>query len=399
MLLSPLNSSISVFTILRVSEKVGIEEFTNAEGETLTQGVGEMAAGGKEALAQLAEDLNQTAGEAGVYTAQGLANGISEAAGQVTDATEGLGDGIKESLTSVLQCGSPSKVTHQYGLWVAQGLGNGILEGQIEPVTNAKNMAQLVGDSVKNNLPKNEIKSAGISVAKGVQYGIIEGQVNTVEQAASMDRLVVASINNNINQSDTYGAGITATQGVRLGLINGQLSPVEQAASVAKLVISAVVNNISRTSTYSAGLNVAYGLGDGIYAGSSYAINAAASMASRALSAAKSRLRINSPSKAFEELGEYSGEGFAGGFKKVDVAREIESSMKDTLMRAAALTQMGNGLSLGVGVTGAVSGSNNNFTFNIYANDVDSGKALVNEVVIKVKRILQHDVQQKSAVW
>lgn len=64
------------------------------------------------------------------------------------------------------------------------------------------------------------------------------------------------------------------------------------------------------------GYNMAVGLANGIYNGSSYAINAAIEVARNALQSARAELQINSPSKAFEDIGELSDEGLALGFER-----------------------------------------------------------------------------------
>ena len=64
------------------------------------------------------------------------------------------------------------------------------------------------------------------------------------------------------------------------------------------------------------GRNMMTGLAAGIRAGESAAINAAASAAAKALKAASDRLEVQSPSKAFMRLGDYSMQGLGLGFTK-----------------------------------------------------------------------------------
>lgn len=64
------------------------------------------------------------------------------------------------------------------------------------------------------------------------------------------------------------------------------------------------------------GKNMMVGLAAGIRAGESAAINAASSAAAKALKAASDRLEVQSPSKAFMRLGDYSMQGLGLGFTK-----------------------------------------------------------------------------------
>lgn len=55
------------------------------------------------------------------------------------------------------------------------------------------------------------------------------------------------------------------------------------------------------------------GIVAGIKAAGAAIVNAVGGLADSAISTAKKKLRIKSPSKVFEEIGQYTGEGFAGG--------------------------------------------------------------------------------------
>ena len=78
------------------------------------------------------------------------------------------------------------------------------------------------------------------------------------------------------------------------------------------------------------GANVAIGLGEGIYSQAAYAISAARWLASEIEAATRTALDIHSPSGVAEELGEYYGLGFISG---------IENSMGGI---DAAFTRMAN---------------------------------------------------------
>jgi tape measure domain-containing protein len=74
------------------------------------------------------------------------------------------------------------------------------------------------------------------------------------------------------------------------------------------------------------GEDIDEGIANGIRSRQSTVINAAVSMAVSAYQAAKNALGINSPSKAFAEIGMYSVMGFAAGFKKFSGLAETEAT-------------------------------------------------------------------------
>lgn len=330
-------------------ESINIQNMTTSWGQDLITGVGTMAAGGQQAFADLSSQLNSDAAQAGVYTGQGFIEGVQSIVDQAATATEEMGDASILALQEALGVASPSTITREFGRFVDDGLRYGIIDNQAQVAKQAQALAKLVTDTIKNNLPETNTKPAGIAAAQGVRLGLIEGQLSPVQQAASLDRLVIAAINNNISQS----------------------------------------------STYSAGLNAAYGLAAGIRAGQSSAINAAANMAANALAAARSRLRIHSPSKAFEELGDLSVEGFALGFDNNEAVKQMERTMNAMLAQAATLAQAQSNYAPIESAIRSIPAGNTDIQIVVNAADGQSAEQIANMVMYK----MQHAVNQKKAVW
>lgn len=108
----------------------------------------------------------------------------------------------------------------------------------------------------------------------------------------------------------------------------------------------AINNNAEAMGEAGADLAIAIvnGMVRGLGAGSWRISNAAKDMAKKALSAAMNVLGINSPSKEFEELGEFSGEGMARGLK--NYIGVVEKSAEDVGLGAlAALRDSLSGMS------------------------------------------------------
>ena len=201
-----------------------------------------------------------------------------------------------------------------------------------------------------------DMKSANGLYAAGVSYvrGFINGTNDTVGdvsdvctklgELANSTAADVLGVHSPSTVTKEYGRNYD--EGLKLGITAGKSGVVSTAKGLAASANNAFKSSMSVSETYSAGYNSALGLARGITAGQSIAINAAARMARNALAAAKKELDINSPSKAFEELGEFSSEGFAVGFDASDVAGKIEESMLTVLEGAASVIQISKGAML-----------------------------------------------------
>jgi len=78
------------------------------------------------------------------------------------------------------------------------------------------------------------------------------------------------------------------------------------------------------------------GLINGINSMTGAVMNAAQSIAQSAVNSIQSALRINSPSRVFEEIGRYTGEGFIAGIKSMDDA--ITKTVNDTFDSLSSLS-------------------------------------------------------------
>lgn len=112
-------------------------------------------------------------------------------------------------------------------------------------------------------------------------------------------------------------------EAVKEAITDGMTEFAEEGADtsdVAEALVDGVTDSIEdvikSSNSEAIGKSLCEGLAKGIKENASLAINAAIEMATSALEAAKKALEINSPSKAFEDLGYYSDQGLANGFSK-----------------------------------------------------------------------------------
>ena len=136
------------------------------------------------------------------------------------------------------------------------------------------------------------------------------------------------------NAFDTASSNVVSaigdmSRGVASSIRSMVSSVVAQIRSLTVTIVSQVTAMSGQlySGGYTAGLAISRGLAAGISSGGSSAISAASRVAYSALSAAKAALSIHSPSKAFQELGIFAGEGLALGL--LNSERKVESSAKE----------------------------------------------------------------------
>ena len=148
------------------------------------------------------------------------------------------------------------------------------------------------------------------------------------------------------------------------------------------------------SSGHEAAKNMIDGLVNGIRSGVGVVVSAVKAMAQSAVGAIKSALKIASPSKVFEGLGEFTGEGFVAGIEgqttEVNTALEtmVAPPSLESPVAAAQMAQggvMGGGT--GIDMTGAT------FVFN----GVKDAEAAVSGFEEALTRILEGDAVQVGA--
>lgn len=176
-------------------EKMAIESFTNEAGVKLTNSIGSLSAGGTEAFDQLATDLNMSANEAGVYSVQGLVNGMEEAQKLAEAASKDLGVKVIDSLNEELGCHSPSTKTKESGKNTDQGLILGMKEdiGLVTKTGEAVGMAAINGLESCNMY--DEAYKVGKNFASGMKEGILSTAKSVADQAAALVRSAIDAAN------------------------------------------------------------------------------------------------------------------------------------------------------------------------------------------------------------
>lgn len=132
-------------------------------------------------------------------------------------------------------------------------------------------------------------------------------------KAKSAVKSIVSAFDNGAGKARNSGQklGDSAKEGVQNGL--------QPTQAVATKTVSAVLSSLASgaSGAYSSGYNIGLGFANGMSATLGYIRSVAAQMAAAADAAVRAKAKIHSPSRVFEGLGVYVGEGFALGIESM----------------------------------------------------------------------------------
>ena len=302
----------------------------------------------------------KSAKDAGKDIMTGLKDGITGDENTVKEAVKNAAQNALKTLREQLgiaSSGSASTETKKYGEGIVTGLKDGIeAKGVKATFTNAANKVwNAVKDALNGsfgtsgeNSSASKTKYVGQGVALGVNDGINDkGKKGTFTAAADATIKAVKDAINTAFGISSEGsaatkakyAGNSAVLGLRDGITEKAVASTFTSAAntVQSAVSSALATALgvsgggflqgaaSASKFKDVGKAICQGAADGINANTSIIKNAAENAAAAALAAAKRKLGINSPSKAFAEIGEYSMLGLESGLKdgQSDVARTM----------------------------------------------------------------------------
>lgn len=174
------------------SMKESVMNVTNEAGQTLKekgaeyigQAIANLEGATQTDLDALSTVMSDGFRDIGTFSSQGLAEGIQEAASQATDASEQLGDDTLTALENVMQIGSPSEITTDYGKWIDEGLQNGIDRNAIGVRNAAGKLGKGATEAVKSGA--RDTRSIGMNIAYGIRDGINLGASSVINAAANM---------------------------------------------------------------------------------------------------------------------------------------------------------------------------------------------------------------------
>ncbi|WP_411842113.1 hypothetical protein [Salinicoccus sp. HZC-1] len=309
------NAIISWFNFFR-SQGQGI--FTSAMSAIATV----VLTGFVRALAHITNFVSSGLVKIGIF----LANLVSDIVGGMARFAAALGTGLVRSLVAI-------------GSFIAQALARMISFGARLVSTIVSATARFVA-SLASGFAR--AISATISfVARGIAAIVRFATQIVVRIATGMAQFVMNIISGGARALSALSSFVSSAIStiVRFAaqlvsnIISGMANFVSAIVSGGSNAVSAVVSfggeMVSSALSFvgdfvTAGRDLVMGLVDGIKGAAQNAVDAATGMVSGALNAAKSLLGINSPSKVFKEIGQYTSQGLAIGIDK-DANKAVDS--------------------------------------------------------------------------
>lgn len=275
------------------------------------------------------EQVNTVMNKLGKDSVQGLVNGINETKGQAGEAGKNMASEVTEGAKNELDSHSPSRKFIAIGRDVVSGLKNGITDSKGQAVSAIKTVTSELIQMAKTKLNVADFTNIGKNISSGIERGIKAGKPSAENAIKSVTDSIKKKTQNEFRESNFTNTGRNIPQGLASGIRMGS-GMVTSATSMLVSNVRIGASSLNSYTLYTSGYNVSIGLANGIRAGRSSVINAVANMCRSAVAQARRELRINSPSKVFEQLGSYTAEGFGVGYgKKIeDVNKMIKNSVE-----------------------------------------------------------------------
>lgn len=304
------------------SDSLDMKEGVNASVQGMIEEYTASLNGGKE---QMVEAMSSV----GINVSDGLGKGIREGIEQGKIAVDELGKATIVQAKSTYGIQSPSKVFAEIGQYVVSGLAGGINNSQSQATMAIQMLSQQIVNIAQSTLNSADFTNVGNTVVDGIRTGVERGSPTVLARVSSLCDDVLSKTEETLTYANFYVPANVAVRGLEAG-ISARKNDVKTAI---ESLVSSVTDEAAKLDSwtlYVDGYNTSVGLANGIYAGESEVINAVAQMCADAVAEAEYRLDINSPSKVFKRLGEYTAEGFGIGYedKMDDVRATIAESME-----------------------------------------------------------------------
>jgi tape measure domain-containing protein len=230
------------------------------------------------------------------------------------------------------------------GMEILTGFLQGIAD-HIQDVTEAA--IDIIINFIKgiaNEIPK--VIQAGVDLILSFINGLANAiRNNTPKMVSAIQNLMSAIIQAGLavligSVSGYLDAG---SQIMHSGFVVGIQNKISEGVDAVKNLVSNCIDGITNMTDgfRSAGKNIIDGFINGIKSKISEVADWGADLGKAALNAAKKALKIHSPSKAFEDVGMYSVEGFTGGLQKfaglvAQAATDVGTTAKESLTNAVS---------------------------------------------------------------
>lgn len=208
---------------------------------------------------------------------------------------------------------------------VAASAGTAVMAAALVAVNS--NMKSIAGNaktaqkSITSMKDSISIVNEGLDALGSKAKSAVNKLINTFSDAAGKAKSAGKKVGNGINDGIKSGTDKlpntikTAMSQFNSGLLSGGMLSV----SVSKQISSSILSALSKTESgaYSCGYNIGAGLANGMAASLGRVQSIATQLAAAAEKAIRAKAQIHSPSKVSDKLGQYWGEGYVEGMKKM----------------------------------------------------------------------------------
>ena len=311
-----------------------------------------------------------------------MASGIAQKAPELPKK---IGEGLTKAITAIVQ---------KLPQFLAKG---GEIVGRIVSGITSKigEVPAKIGSGITSAIGKvtgaaGQFLSGGARLTSNLVSGIGQNIGQAAQKFGTAASNSITQVRNRFSGMQSAGSGMGGKLATGIGSQGGNVRG--QASQIASKGYNGVLG--LDTKWYWAGNNMSKSLATGIRSGQWAVISAAEAVASAAISAARSRLKINSPSKVFMEIGAGVNEGWTKGIEGTEkMTVGAVSNVADGIIRAgeastlySASVYANQGLSTyGDGYGAPIVNITGN-TFEV-ANDMDA-RALAETIGTEVQRQL-----------
>lgn len=204
---------------------------------------------------------------------------------------------------------------------VASAKSSGLAEAQ-----NFDEVGEAGMDSLHGGID-NEASAVATGVVDAITGAATSGESHADTRLFALGRYTVAKMITGIESR--YGNAYDAGYDVVMHMTNGINAAAGKAYDAGRGAADAALGAMSiGNAAWNAGYNGALGFGNGLGAGREYVALCGRSLAYAALDAARNALAVNSPSKKFREIGDYTVQGFVEGLENGQ--SDVEKAVADT---------------------------------------------------------------------
>lgn len=188
------------------------------------------------------EELEETAKESGKNTVLGLVEGTKEYQGALAENSQGWAETIISEYEKGMDMHSPSKEMHRRGVYTVQGLINGLQSKNGEVGNSGRNIAQ----RAKNGTSGISLFQTGVNFVRGFINGISDGSIldNVKNAAITMGNKAISAVKKvlgiNSPSKEAKKLGGFFAEGLSIGIDGKQYKVKRSSESMAQAMLDSL---------------------------------------------------------------------------------------------------------------------------------------------------------------